>query len=365
MAEQKGVILVTGACGRIGAATVKKLGNEYRMVGFELLKALYASANEELVPCDISSDESVAQALAHIRNFYGSHITSVIHLAAYYSFSQEHQELYDKITVEGTRRLLRGLQSFQVDQFIFSSTMLVHEPLPPGHKITEETPLNPRWLYPLSKVKTEKVIHEERKHIPALILRISGVYDDDCHSIPIANQIQRIYEDQFNAHLFAGDITHGASFMHMNDLVDALAKAVSLRKQLPEELVVLLGEEKVLSYDYLQRKISHLLFDKPLVTHSIPKPIAKLGAWVENHAPLVHNDFIQPWMIDLADDHYDLDISKAKRYLQWEPQHSLENTLPKIIHDLQADPIAWYRKNGLKMSESMKREIEEGKFAHH
>ncbi len=56
------------------------------MVGFELLKAFYASANEELVPCDISSDESVQQALTHIRHFYGNTIHAVIHLAAYYSF---------------------------------------------------------------------------------------------------------------------------------------------------------------------------------------------------------------------------------------------------------------------------------------
>src|ERR1700720_4675708 len=110
-AGKKGVILVTGSCGRIGASVVKRLGNDYKMVGFELLKAFYASANEELVPCDISSDESVHQALTHIRNFYGNNIAAVIHLAAYYSFAHKESELYNKITVEGTRRLLRGLQS--------------------------------------------------------------------------------------------------------------------------------------------------------------------------------------------------------------------------------------------------------------
>lgn len=357
--NEKGVILVTGSCGRIGAAVVKKLGKDYRMVGFELLKAFYASANEELVPCDISSDESVHQALTHIRNFYGNRISAVIHLAAYYSFSQEHLELYDKITVEGTRRLLRGLRDFHVEQFIFSSTMLVHSPCEPGQKINEESPVDPKWAYPQSKVKTEKIIHEERGDIPTVILRISGVYDDGCHSIPIANQIQRIFENQMNAHLFAGDITHGASFMHMDDLVDAIAQAVALRKELPPELTLVLGEPDVLSYDKLQRTISFLLHNKEIATHSIPKPIAKFGAWVENHTPFVENSFIQPWMIDLADDHYDLDISKAKQYLKWEPKHSLEKTLPIMIADLKADPIAWYHKNGLHLSDEAKKKIEE------
>lgn len=359
MQNNRGVILVTGSCGQIGAGVVKRLGTEFHMVGFELLKAFYASPNEELVPCDISSDESVSQALTHVRHFYGNHITSVIHLAAYYSFNKKESDLYNKITVEGTRRLLRGLRHFDVEQFIFSSTMLVHAPCQPGTKINEDWPIQPRWAYPESKVTTEKVIHEERGRIPTLILRISGVYDDECHSIPISHQIQRIYEHQFNAHLFSGNITHGSDYMHMSDLVDALSQCVHLRTQLPEELVLLIGEGKTLSYDYLQRRISSLLFNKEIETHSVPKPVAKLGAWVENHAPFIENEFIQPWMIEIADDHYDLDISRAKQLLNWSPKHSLDKTLPIMINLLKHDPIAWYKKNGLHMPHHIKKKIEE------
>lgn len=360
MAEgEKGVILVTGSCGRIGAAVVKKLGNDFRMVGFELLKAFYASANEELVPCDISSDESVHQALAHVRHFYGNRLTAVIHLAAYYSFTGAHPELYDKITVEGTRRLLKGLQSFHVEQFIFSSTMLVHSPCPLGQKINEQWPVIPKWDYPLSKVKTEKILHEERGSIPVVNLRISGVYDDECHSIPISQQIQRIYEKQMNAYLFPGNLNHGSSFMHMNDLVDAIVQCVYLRKELPPELTLLLGEEKMLSYDYLQRRISSLLFGKEIKTLPVPKVVAKGGAWAQNQLPFTKGGFIKPWMIDLADDNYDLDIARAKKTLRWAPKHELDKTLPLMINSLKADPVAWYRKNGLQMSEKLKK-----KFGH-
>lgn len=359
MDKNKGVILVTGSCGRIGIEIVKRLVPKYNMIGFELLKAFYASANEELVPCDLSSDESVHQALAHIRSFYGNKIDSVIHLAAYYSFSQKNSSLYDKITVEGTKRLLKGLQSFQVGQFIFSSTMLVHKPCQPGQKINEDWPLEGNWGYPASKIKTEAAIHELRGEIPTVNLRISGVYDDNCHSIPISNQIQRIYEHQMNARLFAGNVCHGADFMHMDDVVDAIELCVNKRKELPDELTLLLGEGVTYSYDYLQRRISSLLFDKELSTHGLPKPLAKFGAWVEQHTPFIEGSFIQPWMIDLADEHYELDISKAKRILGWEPKHSLDKTLPIMIQDLKSDPIAWYKKNGLAMHHNLKKKIEE------
>jgi nucleoside-diphosphate-sugar epimerase len=363
MAEERGVILVTGSCGRIGAGVVKKMGGDFRMVGFELLKAFYASANEELVPCDVSSDESVTQALAHVHNFYGNKISTVVHLAAYYSFSNQHSDLYNKITIEGTRRLLRKLRSFNVEQFIFSSTMLVHAPSKPGQKITEDWPIGPKWAYPKSKVKTERVIHEERGEIPTAILRISGVYDDECHSIPISQQIQRIYENQMNAHLFAGDITHGSDYMHLDDLVEAIAQCIKKRKELPEEITLLIGEGKTLSYDHLQRRISSLLFDKEFPTHSLPKMFAKFGAWVENHAFMAH-EFIQPWMIDLADDHYELDISRAKQMLDWSPKHSLDKSLSVMINLLKHDPIAWYKKNGLPMSDAIKKRIEKERLIH-
>ncbi|MCH9625399.1 MAG: hypothetical protein S4CHLAM123_05730 [Chlamydiales bacterium] len=242
--------------------------------------------------------------------------------------------------------------------------MLVHAPSKPGFKINEESPIEPKWAYPQSKVRTEKVIHEERGNIPAVILRIAGVYDDECHSIPISNQIQRIYENQMNAHLFAGDMNHGSDFMHMNDLVSAITQCVHLRKELPEELTVLIGEGNTLSYNALQKQISSLLNGKEISTHSIPKNLAKVGAWVENHTPIIKNDFIEPWMIDLADDHYELDISKAKQILKWEPQHRLDKTLPVMINHLKNDPIAWYAKNGLVMPESIKKKIEEERLTH-
>lgn len=343
----KDVVIVTGSCGRIGANVVRGLGSDYRIVGFELLKALYAAASEELVPVDLSSDESVHQAFTHIRYFYGNKIASVIHLAAYYSFDQQHSEKYELVTVKGTERLLRALQKFEVEQFIFSSTMLVHAPCKVGSAITEESPIVPKWDYPLSKVHTEKAIRELRGVIPSVVLRIAGVYDDLCHSIPISHQIQRIYEKSLESRLFSGDVHHGASFLHMADLVDAIITAVRRRKELPPETTLLIGEPKTLSYDDLQRRISHLLYGREFTTFRVPKALAKAGSWVQNRIPFLPRSFIKPWMIDLADDHYALDISKAKKVLGWEPKKSLEQTLPSMIDALKKDPAKWYKENQL------------------
>ena len=68
---------------------------------------------------------------------------------------------------------------------------------------------------------------------------------------------------------------------------------------------------------------------------------------MQGHIPFIPSPFIKPWMIDLSDDHYELDISRAKKVLGWEPKHKLEETLPIMIESLKKDPLAWYKKNQL------------------
>lgn len=327
--------IVTGSAGRIGKEIIKQLEKKGEVFGFDLASDF---------PVNLGSEESIQKGLDRIGQ---RKISSVIHLAAYYSFKEETSPLYDEITVRGTERLLKALQRFEVEQFIFTSTMLVHAPTKPGEAVSEESPVIPKWSYPQSKVKAEEKIRLCRGNIPTVILRIAGVYDDDCHSIPISHQIQRIYEKKLESHFFAGDLSHGSAFVHMDDLVNAMVLCVEKRKTLPVESVFLIGEEKTHSYDALQRKISQLLFGKEMRTFSIPKPLARFGAWLQGLLPFGKEPFIKPWMIALADDHYELNIQRAKKLLGWSPKKDLETTLKKMIHDLQKDEKAWYKKNGL------------------
>jgi nucleoside-diphosphate-sugar epimerase len=211
-----GTLIITGSSGRIGSAFIDRVGDTYTEMGFDLEgPPSPPPETEHVINCDLSSNKSVWAALDEIRRLGHKRLASVIHLAAYYSFSGEPSPLYEQVTVRGTERLLHGLRDFEVEQFIFSSTMLVHAPCEPGERINEEWPLEPKWDYPKSKVATEELILRERGNVPVVFLRIAGVYDDGCHSIPIAHQIKRIYERRFISRIFSGDITHGAAFVHM------------------------------------------------------------------------------------------------------------------------------------------------------
>lgn len=347
MAADRETVVITGSSGLIGAALAVRLAPAYDVVGFDRPGAPYPPAQIECIDLDVTSDESVRDGLRLVRERHGDRIASTVHLAAYYDFSGEPSDKYEEVTVRGTGRLLRGLRDFRCEQFVFSSTMLVHAPTEPGRPIDEDSPLDPTWDYPASKVRTEELIRAERGAIPAVFLRIAGVYTDRCESIPIAHQIQRIYEKQFTGHVYPADTSRGQAFVHLDDLVDAFERVIGRRAALPPETALLIGEPETVSYEELQKLLGLLIHGEKWSTYRVPASVAKAGAWVQDHLPFGPEPFIKPWMIDRAADHYELNIAKARRLLGWEPAHSLRETLPKMVEALKRDPAGWYRANKL------------------
>jgi len=340
----KKIVIVTGSSGMIGSALIHKLAEKYQVVGFDQDGYPNPPVEAECVCVDLTSEDRMAFAFKRIRYAYGNKIAAVVHLAAYYDFLGEPSDLYDEVTVKGTQRMLKYLQDFEVEQFIFSSSMLVYKPSAPGVLITEKSPLEPKWDYPKSKVTTEKVMLEKRGEIPVVMMRIAGVYSEEGSSIPITNQIQRIYEKQLSARLYPANTAHGSTFVHRDDLIDAIVLTVDKRKDLQAEGVINIGDDETLTYQELQDIISVEIHGKKSPIIHIPKWFAKVGAFMQN---LVGKAFIKPWMIDLANDHFEMDSSKAKKLLGWKPKHGLRDTLPKMVENLKANPEKFYRENNL------------------
>ena len=337
------IVLITGSSGFIGSTIAKRLSKKYKVIGLDRGAPSEKISNVDFRSLDIASIKDVRSTLEGIRDQHGNRIHSVIHLAAYYSFSGKKSSKYQEITVGGTETLLNELNRlFAVEQFIFSSTMLVHSPVGVGKEISESSSVAPSWPYPQSKIDAEQVIRANRGATPIVNLRISGVYDDYCHSIPLAQHIARIYEKQLSSMLFPGDAGHGQAFLHIEDLVEAVVLLVEKRSALPSDLTLLLGEDEPLSYKMLQARIGELLHNKPWPTIRIPKFVAKTGAFVLARIPVVREPFIKPWMIDYADEHYDLDISRSEKFLQWKPKRTLLESLPKMIAALKNNPAKWY-----------------------
>jgi nucleoside-diphosphate-sugar epimerase/uncharacterized membrane protein len=362
--EEPDVVIITGSSGNIGTAAIHRLAARYRIVGFDDPGPPYPARPAHCVAVDMESQASIEAGLKSVRQKLGNRIASVIHLAGYYSFTGEPSSKYYTVNVLGTLHLLDALQEFEVEQFVFASTMLVYKPTEPGRPINEDWPLEPAWDYPQSKVETEAAIAAHHRKIPYVSLRLAGVYNEDCRVPSIATQIQRIHERQLISHVFPGDVTHGQAFVHRDDLVEAFARVVERRRQLPPELTLLIGEPQTVSYAVMQRELGRLLHGEEWETREIPKAVAKTGAWLGELAlPEDQEPFIKPWMIDRADDHYEMDIGRARTLLGWEPERRLIDTLPEMVRRLKVDPVAWYRINKLRLPDELQKQAASAKSA--
>ncbi len=356
-ADIRPIVLVTGAAGNLGRSVAAALADGYRIVGLDR-QAREAGPDDSypIFAVDLGSDASVASALKSFRDAHGAHIASVVHLAAYFDFTGDDNPLYQSVNVDGTRRLLHVLQSFEVGQFLYPSTMLVHAPCRPGEHIDESQPLAPAWAYPKSKAAAEVAVREERGHIPSVVLRLAGVYDTQTMVPTMAQQMARIYERDLQSHLYAGSTLVGQSALHRDDMLAALRLAVDRRAQLPSGTEILIGEADAVGYEVLQDTLGGLMHgSETWFTLRLPKPLAAAGAWVQGQLEPVVPDaldggqapFIRPFMVAMADDHYALDIRRARDLLGWEPRHRLADELPGMVASLKADPAAWYAANSI------------------
>ncbi|WP_308160238.1 vitamin K epoxide reductase family protein [Arsukibacterium indicum] len=351
------MVLITGSGGNIGTALADSLRPDYQVVGLDRDEA------ENTLVADLTSADSLALAFHRFREQYGEHIAAVIHLAAYFDFTGEKSPLYDEINVKGTKNLLVALADFKVERLIYSGTMLVHQPVQPGELVSETTPIAPKWAYPESKAETETTIRQHSNGIPCTFLHLAGLYNQHTAVPTLSHQIARIYERDLKSHLYAGNLEAGQSFIHQDDMNELFRCCVAKRKDLPDDCTIIAGEPDALSYSELQDQLGKLIHgEQSWQTISLPQPVAKMGAWLQLKAEPVVPDaidhgeqpFIRPFLIELASDHYALDISHARQLLDWQPRHSISEMLPKMVNQLKKDPVAWYQDNGIRPPDWLK-----------
>lgn len=349
------IILITGCAGQLGSLIAKhSYFKEYSLVGLDI-RPPNGEIDYPFYKVDLSHNESLKHCLCEISEKFGHRIASVVHLAGYYSHMSGEWDKHYKSTVKSTSNLLQLLSEFEVEQFLFISTMNVHAPCKPTQRINENGPLLASWEFPKSKILAEEIIKAQRGNIPAVVLRTGSWYDNRCNSVPLSRQIQRIYENRPTAYFFPGNLYHGFPYLHLDDLQDAIVQLVEKRNALPEEFTALISEEKSIAYTILQSEISNLLFGKEIPTFKIPKWVGMAVAKCLEYLPVKEVSFYKPWMADIADLHYALDLNKVKSAIDWQPKRNLFETLPLIIQTLQENPIQFYREHNLKMPSWLKK----------
>ena len=336
VALAKEVILITGCAGRVGRRVAQKFADPRFMVfGLDTVVPQIATSNFTYIPCDIANPIQVEKAFERLFLASQNQLVSLIHLP---NTAQE---------IAGTEHILQNAQKGKVEQFIFGSTILVYRPCGPGQKIKEHWPLGPTWDYPKAMLQAEEYLQSHHADMPLVLLRQGVGYDEFCHTFLLAREIQKIYEKQSSALFFPGNLNHANSYIHFDDVADAIWLTVQRRYSLPKEMSIIVSGPEVVTYAELKKVIGLLCYGEGVEAWTIPKWAAKLAIGLSEKAPMLFETDLTDWIVDNIDVNYTMDTGFSQEKLGWVPRHSFRQILPKMIANLKENPAAWYRENGL------------------
>ncbi|MGB3484499.1 MAG: NAD(P)-dependent oxidoreductase [Mycobacterium sp.] len=176
-------VLVTGAFGLVGAATVAHLAAEgRRVVATDLDIPAHREAATKLPPgvlvhhADLTDPAAVDTLISEVAP------TAVIHLAAVIApHCYSRHALAQKVNVEGTANLIAALSQHTTNQptpprFVLASSVAVYGPRNPyrtDEVLTADTPVAPYDIYGTQKVLAEKLVRDST--LDWAILRLGGV----------------------------------------------------------------------------------------------------------------------------------------------------------------------------------------------
>lgn len=166
-------VLVTGATGRIGRAIWVRLALDHDVSGLDR-----APSSTAAFVGDLADEALLDRALEGV--------DAVVHAAALHApqVGLVPDAEFERINVDGTRRLLLAAQRHGVRHLVYTSTTALYgdAATPPGRAgwVTEQTVPQPRTIYHRSKLAAERLLTEaaERGGPALTVLRMSRCFPE-------------------------------------------------------------------------------------------------------------------------------------------------------------------------------------------
>ena len=317
---KKNAVLVTGANGMLGGAVVRYLANSdsFSSVTAAARSEIYFDNNVVHINIgNICESTDWSKALENVQ--------SVVHCAARVHMmelgqNEKQKELYWNTNVYGTLNLARQASAAGVKRFIFISTVKVNaEATLSGVSLSEKDDPNPNDLYSLSKYEAELGLKEISKctGMELVVIRPPLIYGIGVK----ANFASLMSAVVSGWPLPLGSIKNKRSFVALENLVDFVSVCLTHPRAAGEVFFVSDGFD--ISTGELARLISEQaktklrLYKFPLfILRSLATVLGLGKIWVRLNSSL------------------QIDISKSKNLLGWQPVLTMHDTILKIIPTL-------------------------------
>lgn len=311
MGKSKGIVFITGAGGFIGANLTRKLVQLNYSVHIlnrkkNLSWRLKEIENQVIIHYgDLTNFKTLQSALKKIQPDY------IIHLAAYgaYSFQTEIEKIIS-VNILGTKNLLEASKNIPYKCFINTGSSSEY-----GFKdkpMKEDDFCDPVSYYAITKLTATHMckIFSGDFNKPIVTLRpfsVYGPYEEPARFIPTIMKALILGK--------AINLTPGnqrRDFIYIDDVLDAYLKALKLGKKIKGKTFNI-GFGKEFTNQEVVKKIFEVSGNKTKI---------KLGSYPKRY-----------WDTE----HWQADISYAKKNLKWAPKYNLGRGL-KMTH-------SWFEKN--------------------
>jgi nucleoside-diphosphate-sugar epimerase len=332
-------VIVLGAAGFIGRALCRHLKGDCHVVGVDLAWGEPGpDGPDERVEQDVTELGGLDRLLAE--RAADRPTAAVVDLVAHYDFLNSNDPRYERVE-SGLAHLIEEFGArFEKDvPFLYASSMASVGPTQPGEPLTESSPRAAPWAYPAHKLRCEKILEAAEIPQPRVELVLAGVYSAWCELVPLYFQLERLRTGSLSAHVYPGPVDRGLTYIHVDDVARAFAEAAIRLRGHPGVHRYMIGESKPATYADIHRIAAEGFRGRPGRLMRVPRPLAKTGAAVLS--ALRAEPFIRPWMIDFAGEHFELDLTKSRRELDFEPSGYLLDRLPDIVERARKDPDRW------------------------
>jgi len=321
-------ILVTGANGFVGESMVKRLLTaEYQTIaGVRKLPKLQQDCEYRLIN-SLEDNSNLTSVLIDI--------DVVVHTAARVHImddkSADPLTEFRKVNVEGTLNLARQAVEAGVKRFIFISSIKVNgEGAKIGKPYTENSKPNPIDPYGISKYEAEQglLALAETTSLEVVIIRPTLVYGEN-----VKGNFQSLMKWTYKGvPLPVGGIKHNLrSLVSVDNLVDFIITCIE-HKDAKNEVFLVSDDDDISTADLLE-EISKGLGVKNKAINIPPKLINTAASAIGKSG-----------ISQRLSGSLQVDISKAKTLLGWEPKYSTSESIQKT---------AKYYKSSLAASQSM------------
>lgn len=256
----RGLVLVTGATGFTGGYLTRALlarGYGVRALVRPRTDARpLVDAGVEIAVGDLVVARDVERAAAGVDMIY--------HIAGLFRTANHGATAYRAVHVKGTRHVVEAAARHRVPRVVHCSTAGVHGAISdvPGR---EDSPLEPRDMYQLTKLEGEQVAREAfREGLPGVVVRPVGIYGPG--DMRFLKLFRSVHQRRFRM-FGSGEVPYHLTYI--DDLVDGLI----LCGERPEALgrtYILAGAEYV-SLNQLVRMVAEAV--------GVPVPQGRLPLW--------------------------------------------------------------------------------------